>query len=183
MNDMKPIPELSPIQDSHFWERVEIDMSDVDKCFPWGGWVDKHGYGIVKLGRRGNFKAHRVAYALIRGPIPAGLTLDHLCRNKRCCNPAHLEAVPAVVNVLRSDSPTARNARKTHCDNGHALNADNIIQHKRGYRMCRACFTTSTKATASRDRGLCVRCHKPSETYRCDRCRSIHNAKNMARKR
>jgi hypothetical protein len=80
---------------------------------------------------------HRFVYELVRGRIPPGLTLDHLCRVRHCVNPYHLEAVPHRVNVLRGDSPLARKARQTHCANGHLL--DGIRPRGQG-RYCKQCL-------------------------------------------
>lgn len=85
-------------------------------------------------------KAHRYAYETLGpGPIPDGLVLDHLCRNRACCNPAHLEAVPQRTNVLRA--PTAQatiNAAKQACVRGHPYTADNTYPFQ-GKRLCKAC--------------------------------------------
>ena len=76
------------------------------------------------MGRK-MIQAHRVAYELVKGKIPAGLELDHLCRNRICCNPAHLEAVTGRENSLRGVSPWAKNACATHCPRGHPYDAEN----------------------------------------------------------
>lgn len=99
-------------------------------------------YGEIYASRflgPGSKRAHRVSYETFVGPIPAGLTLDHLCRNTLCINPAHLEPVTIKENVLRGDGPTARNARKTHCDRGHAFDETNTGPNANGGRSCRAC--------------------------------------------
>ena len=83
--------------------------------------------------------AHRLMYELLVGPIPSGLHLDHLCRNPPCCNPAHLEAVQPKVNYLRGVSPYAKNARKTQCPVGHALDGANLYVDRRGSRTCVTC--------------------------------------------
>lgn len=84
-------------------------------CWLWQGYLEKNGYGrIVKDG--GKKLAHRVVYELFRGPIPEGLELDHLCKRRNCVNPNNLEPVSHKENVLRGDSFSAKNARKTHCD-------------------------------------------------------------------
>lgn len=81
---------------------------------------------------------HRLAYAWLVGQIPAGLTLDHLCRNTVCVNPLHLEPVTHRVNVLRGQSGVAANARKTGCPQGHPFDEINTY-HYRGQRHCRTC--------------------------------------------
>src|SRR6266446_450017 len=92
-------------------------------------------YGVY-----GRMHAHRYAYTELRGPIPPGMTLDHLCRVRCCVNPAHLEPVTGIENVRRGVSPTAQNARKTHCPHGHPLdgiNTNRASGHQT--RFCRAC--------------------------------------------
>lgn len=91
--------------------------TDPGDCWPWRG-RPRNGYGRFNF--RGKFvSAHCFAYQRLVGPIPEGFDLDHTCRNRACVNPAHLEPVPPVVNVLRGEGPTAINARKTHCPRGH----------------------------------------------------------------
>jgi hypothetical protein len=107
-------------------------------CEPWTGSVDSEGYGRTR-GRR----AHRVVYEREVGQIPEGFTIDHLCRNRRCVNPAHMEPVPNGVNVLRGYGPPAQNARKTHCAHGHPLTGANLYIHPRGARVCRTCRRSS----------------------------------------
>ena len=89
-------------------------------------------------GRYRYFMAHRVAWTHLRGPIPDGLTIDHLCKNRACINVEHMEVVTQRENVLRSDNPAARNARKETCTQGHAL-----ISTGEGYRRrCVECHGT-----------------------------------------
>lgn len=84
------------------------------------------------------FEVHRVVWTLWRKPIPQGLTIDHLCRNKGCANPRHLEPVAHRENVLRGVSPAARHAQKIHCTNGHEFTPENTYRYGGG-RFCRAC--------------------------------------------
>lgn len=140
----KPIPSLSLQQQESFWARITVDMVDSDECFCWTGKLDADGYGRCRFAGHGDFLAHRVAYTILRGPIAEGLTLDHLCRNRKCCNPAHLEPVTAVENLRRSDSPIASNFDRTHCRRGHEFTPENT-RVRRGKRECRACVRASLR--------------------------------------
>ena len=107
-------------------------------CWQWLGGKQENGYG--RTTRRGSdCLAHRFVYRRLRGEIPEGLTLDHLCRNRLCVNPDHLEPVTAGENVLRGVGPCAVNARKTHCHKGHPLSGDNLYVKPNGRRRCRIC--------------------------------------------
>lgn len=120
---------------------------DHQGCMAWLGPVDAQGYG-----RHGKEWAHRFVYEMTVGPIPSGLQLDHLCRNRRCVNPDHLEPVTSRENTLRGDGPTAQNARKSHCHRGHPFSGDNLFVRSDGTRRCRACHNLRTAASARRRR-------------------------------
>ena len=111
-----------------------------DGCWGWKAYIAPDGYARFTV-RHKNRTAYRYSYQLLRGPIPTGLTLDHLCRNRACVNPWHLEAVSQRVNTLRSPiAPGAINSRKRVCPRGHpydAGNAANWGEVRR--RFCRAC--------------------------------------------
>lgn len=108
-------------------------------CWNWTGYINRDGYGVGSLKRKSG-AAHRLVFAFHKGPIPEGLTLDHLCRNRRCVNPDHLEPVSIRENLLRGDTFQARNAAKTHCIHGHPLSGNNLYIHPgRGVRDCRIC--------------------------------------------
>lgn len=109
-------------------------------CWGWTGSLNNKGYGQVGyLGR--TTSTHRLAYTLLAGPIPAGLHIDHLCRNRACCNPAHLEPVTVRTNTLRGIGFAPSNAAKTHCRHGHAYTSVNTYIDRRGSRSCRTCRT------------------------------------------
>lgn len=90
---------------------------------------------------------HRYTYEAANGPIKATLQIDHLCRNRACCNPKHLEAVTQRVNILRGKGFPARHALVTSCPAGHAYTPANTYVSSRNQRICRAC-----KAARERDR-------------------------------
>ena len=83
--------------------------------------------------------AHRFAYETFVGPIPEGLTIDHLCRIRHCVNPEHLEAVTDRVNILRGEGISAQHARATHCPQGHPYDLINTYVAPDGDRDCRDC--------------------------------------------
>lgn len=107
-------------------------------CWEWTGHIKPNGYGQVRVGNR-KHNVHRLAYEVLVGPIPPGLVIDHLCRNRRCLRPDHLEPVSQRVNVLRGEGPAARNARSTHCVRGHTFDAVNTYVRPNGSRDCRSC--------------------------------------------
>lgn len=110
-------------------------------CHVWIAACDEHGYGRYR--GRG---AHRFAWIRENGDVPAGLQLDHLCRNRGCVNPAHLEPVTQRENTMRSPiAPAAINARKTHCDRDHLLSGANLYVRSDGRRICRECLYTRTR--------------------------------------
>lgn len=105
-------------------------------CWQFTGYCPPGGYGQV--GR--NLRVHVIVWEHFRGPVPDGLELDHLCRNRACCNPDHLEPVTGRVNKLRGVGFAALNAVKTHCDQGHALTPDNVYARPDRFgRLCRIC--------------------------------------------
>lgn len=123
---------------AQFWETVAIE--DGAHCWEWRGSRDQAGYGRVHWNGRST-RAHRVAYELARSPIPEGLTIDHLCRNRGCVNPAHLEPVTLRENILRGNTFQAANAAKTHCPQGHPYSFVN----SKGSRECQTCRNESNR--------------------------------------
>lgn len=111
-------------------------------CRIWTGTLDRDGYGRFFIeGRR--FAAHRVAYTWSRGLIPDDLTVDHLCRNRACVQPEHLEVVTNRENIARGNAGLF-NRSKTHCKQGHPLQGDNLYVRDTG-RGCRECIRESSR--------------------------------------
>lgn len=107
----------------------DLDKTALGGCWLWVSSIDQQGYGMSR--------AHRVAYTVLRGPIPAGLVLDHLCRVRNCINPDHLEPVTIATNTRRGIRPPS--VKKTECLRGHPFDEANTRIRPDGTRKCRTC--------------------------------------------
>ncbi len=140
-------PRATVLPEDRFWAKVAAP--DENGCWPWTASCQIAGYGQFYLETRHRKKhlvrAHRWAYEDLRGAIPGGLTIDHLCRNRQCVNPHHMEIVSMGVNVLRGNGPPAINARKEHCPQGHPYAGDNLRVKPNGWRYCRKCQLTDQR--------------------------------------
>lgn len=138
---MTPLVAFPATLPSRFWSKVRQGPG----CWEWTAALDMAGYGCFGMATASGWrsrKAHRVAYELAVGPIPEGLHLDHLCRNRRCVKPAHLEPVTNAENARRGEAGLvsgARNRAKTVCPAGHVYTPANTYTDRRGRRTCRAC--------------------------------------------
>lgn len=133
-----------------FMAKVLVEPST--GCWIWQGRINPNGYGQLTR-KRTSLYAHRYAYESMVGEIPIGTELDHLCRVRSCCNPAHLEPVTRQVNSLRGIGPGLTTLRKftvQHCKKGHEFTADNTRWTKTGWRRCRQCESDYKKIWKAR---------------------------------
>jgi hypothetical protein len=134
-----------------FWAKVDKS----GECWEWKGAKNQDGYGMFapktfrkSLTARGTgrlYTAHRFAYEDLVGPIDVRMVIDHLCRNRACVRPEHMQAVLPGVNTLRGYNPFAINGRKSHCHKGHEFTPENTYINPQDSRVCRECMRTSRR--------------------------------------
>lgn len=167
MNRPSPIPEISAALARAISDRCEVTETG---CWLWAG-ATRLGYGAKKVGGR-VYAVHRLMYAFAKGD-PGNLTIDHLCRRRACCNPAHMEAVTLLENVRREIRDTGtpglfkawtEKRERSHCPRGHEYTDRNTIwrakeRHGKVYtgRVCRTCRNASERDRKRRCRMLAKR--------------------------
>ena len=151
------IPLAARSDDERLWARVNkhgARWGQHGYCWEWTA-STTNGYGQARYGGTMRLVFH-ILYELMIGSVPRGLTLDHLCRNRLCVRPSHMEPVTLDENKRRGDSPAAVNARKTHCKRGHPLSGDNLYTNKKRGRCCRECTRQYQRDHPRRPRPLTV---------------------------
>lgn len=134
-----------------FMERV---TERPDGCWDWRGHHIRTGYAVVSLPREGRkhapkMTAHRLAYELFVGPVDPDLDADHLCFNRGCVNPAHVEPVTHKENIRRMPGLFGQRARATHCQRGHDLSMTATFDKGDGRRRCRTCRQEAQRRRAA----------------------------------
>lgn len=142
---------------------AKIDQRGADECWPWLAARHKSGHGVFRDPNRKAEHAHISVYRHFAGEVPEGMELDHACHtrdsscaggptcpHRSCVNPAHMEPVTKRENRLRGVGPTALNARKTHCPEGHPLAGDNLVRDKLPWRICKTCKYAANAARLRR---------------------------------
>ncbi|HMS92380.1 MAG TPA: HNH endonuclease signature motif containing protein [Candidatus Saccharibacteria bacterium] len=126
-------------------------------CWEWDGAKSSAGYPQIRLDNT-CFYLHRIIYEQTVSPIPDKYQIDHLCRNRGCINPEHLEAVTQRENILRGSGWSGRKARQTHCKYGHELTTNNLTQYgiKTGRRLCKICKSNKNKVYNSKRKAILV---------------------------
>lgn len=124
-------------------KRFSEKVAKTNQCWNWNGFIGRNGYGTIQINKK-PVLVHRLSYELYIGKIKRGLQIDHLCRNRRCVNPKHLEPVTAKINVLRGIGLAAINSRKSECKRGHKFNSKNTRLYN-GQRICRICSYQKVK--------------------------------------
>lgn len=141
--------------EERFWPRVNKNgpvpeqRPEIGPCWVWTGTKLSSGYGIISIDGR-THRTHRLAFEWLVGEIPEGLEIDHLCRNRACCRPTHLEPVTGAVNIRRGVSPWGVNSRKTECPQGHPYSTENTYITPAGGRVCRICARERTREWLAR---------------------------------
>lgn len=143
--------EFTPHPDQY--ARFDAKVSKGDGCWEWTGALNNSGYGVFGLGKAHGgalVYAHRYSYARFVAPLTPGLSIDHLCKNRACVRPDHLEEVTPWVNTQRSGNIVWKPKRE--CKRGHLFSGDNLYVDPSGRRACRECQRMHVRAYKKRRR-------------------------------
>ena len=143
---------MIPVMRAQQWDRWWGSFLLGDGCWSWIASKNNYGYGQFPVGYS-KHAAHRMSYEMFSGPIATGMQIDHLCRNRSCVNPAHMEVVTQAENMRRGGGVAAENGRRTSCRSGHAYSKENTYRWVDKYGSHRRCKTCdSNRYIANRDR-------------------------------
>lgn len=159
-NDMTAIPgnRERTVVSGPVETRILSRIKEENGCWVWQGHISSDGYGRVYWNER-QWLAHRAAYTLWAGPVAEGLELDHLCRNRQCVNPEHLEPVTHSENMMRSPIMGRAQLEKTHCPKGHPYSEENTMRRD-GKRYCRTCERARWDVDRYNPKEPCTACGK-----------------------
>ena len=135
--------------------KIRKRIKVVSDCWEWQGYINNQGYGVINVGKP--ILAHRMSYTAFVGEIPEGKVLDHICRNRKCVNPAHLRIVTIGENLLCGETIAAMKKAQTHCIHGHPFDEENTYNYK-GRRYCKECLRARGK-----ERRLQIKCSMKGE--------------------
>jgi hypothetical protein len=130
----------------------KVAFGDLEDCWEWTAFVSAEGYGRINRGSRqdGIAYAHRVAWEMCKGEIPSGMTIDHICLNRRCQNPSHMQLLSRSANGARAwdtSDPAARYYPKADdsvpCRHGHL----DWVRNRKGHRRCAECHRIEARAS------------------------------------
>lgn len=139
---------LDPKFQERFWKKVE----KTDGCWLWTGGISG-GYGCIGIEGRSHL-AHRISYTMANGLIAPKMVCDHLCRNRACVNPAHIEIVTNRENVLRGEGISAKWSKRDTCEKGHPYSGENLYLYKGNIRQCRKCRVDQQRARRKKPSAL-----------------------------
>ena len=141
-----------------FWKKVKIDK--LTNCWNWEAYKLPEGYGVFHKGRKfGLVLSHRFSYEMKKQIIPNGLDIDHLCRNKSCVNPDHLETVTRKENLKRAFIGIRMSMRlreRTHCKQGHVLLGKNLYLTPDNRRQCKICINERSRKSYIKKKGVII---------------------------